>query len=158
MNNHLTEDQIAEYIVGRSARAELQHVAGCGECRSEVERFDGTVAAFRNAVRDRVDARVASHPAHVSPFPIQRPPTAVSKWQWAVAGAMMVIIAVVPFITRDRLLPQEVVIPEAPAETNPDELMDAVYRHLSRTVPAPMERVMVLIPDEEPDTKSGGVQ
>ena len=69
----------------------------------------------------------------------------------------MVIIAVVPFITRDRLMPQEVV-EAVPAETNPDELMDAVYRHLSRTVPAPMERVMVLIPDEEPDTKSGGVQ
>jgi len=157
MNNHLTEDQVAEYIVGRSARAELQHIAGCKQCRSEVERFGGTIAAFRNAVRDRIETRVASHPAHLPPFPVQSRTTAVSKWQWALAGAMMVIIAVVPFITRDRLMPQEVV-EAVPAETNPDELMDAVYRHLSRTVPAPMERVMVLIPDEEPDTKSGGVQ
>jgi hypothetical protein len=158
MNSHLTEDQIAEYIVGRSIRADQQHIAGCLQCRSEVERISASIAAFRSAVRDRVDARVASSPARLLPIPAASATPAVSKWQWALAGAMMVIIAVVPFITRDRLMPQEDIIEATPAETNPDELMDAVYRHLSRTVPAPMERVMVLIPDEEPDTKSGGVQ
>jgi hypothetical protein len=43
-------------------------------------------------------------------------------------------------------------------ETNPDAVMDRVNRHLSRTVPAPMEPMMSLIPREELISKPGGVQ
>jgi hypothetical protein len=36
--------------------------------------------------------------------------------------------------------------------------MDAVNLHLSRTVPAPMERMLIVIPDDESITQSGGTK
>jgi hypothetical protein len=43
-------------------------------------------------------------------------------------------------------------------ETNPVAIMDRVNLHLSRTVPAPMEPMMSLIPSDELISTPGGVR
>jgi hypothetical protein len=60
---------------------------------------------------------------------------------------MALLVAVVPFFMRENK-PHEAV-EQASTEISPDALMDRVNLHLSRTVPAPMEPVMFLIPSEQ---------
>jgi hypothetical protein len=48
---------------------------------------------------------------------------------------------------------------DAPADANADVLlMDAVGAHLSRTIPAPMEPIMALIPNQEDMDQPGGTR
>jgi hypothetical protein len=86
--------------------------------------------------------RVSSHPLWLG-WPVLR---------WAVAGAMVVLLAVIPTFVKNRPEsgPESPVKGQAVVESNEDvQLMQEVLMHLSRPIPLPMERVMVLIPSED---------
>jgi TonB family protein len=55
MINHLTEDQIAKWLVGQATAAEQHHVHDCRTCAGEVTRFQGTLESFRSAVNERAE-------------------------------------------------------------------------------------------------------
>lgn len=152
MNNHLSQDQFAKCAAGRPARAELEHLSECLECRAELERFGKALSLFRSAIRRRIDDRVAVHAPDVTLKPAEG---GISTWRWAWV-AVAVVLAVLPFFMSQNE-PQEDV-EQAATEISPDALMDRVNLHLSRTVPAPMEPVMSLIPSEQLIRKSGGLQ
>jgi hypothetical protein len=152
MSDHLSEDQFARYAAGRPARAELQHVSECAECSAELVRFGSTLSLFRTAIRHQIDERVAAHQPSLAP---PAPAAGISTWRWAWVTAA-VILAVLPFFMSENKLPEAVETPAA--DTNPNAVMDRVNAHLSRIVPAPMEPIMALIPGEEFENKSGGVQ
>jgi anti-sigma factor RsiW len=154
MSNHLSQRELAKCIVGRPARAELQHIGECPECGAELDRLRNTLTVFRNAVRHRIDERVASQPPLVVPLRVAE--AGVSTWRWTLVAAAMVMAIVLPFFINTNQ-PQETADPAA-IETNPDAIMNRVNLHLSRTVPAPMEPMMTLIPREELMSKPGGVQ
>jgi hypothetical protein len=157
MRHHLSEDQFANCVAGRAGEAELAHIHRCPECRAEVERFGNTISMFRSAVRDRVDARAASLELTISSIAAApRPHGSIPLWRWAAVVALFVVVVSIPFFIAAPKPPH--VVKEASTEMDPDALMRAVNLHLSRTVPAPMEPVLVLIPDNEPKIESGGVQ
>ena len=153
MSKHLTEDQIARCFSGQTTNEERQHIQECTACGAELDRLASTISLFRNAVRDRVDARVALHaPAMV--FEDQRPVPATPIWKWAMVTVVAVLLVALPFfITR----PQQFV-DNASVPTDPDVLMREINLHLSRTMPAPMEPILTLIPDSESISHVGGVQ
>jgi len=51
MNQHLTWDQISDYLIGDAAPRYSQHARECDSCRGEVERFESALTDFRGAVR-----------------------------------------------------------------------------------------------------------
>jgi hypothetical protein len=157
MSNHLSQDQFANCVVGRSTSAELQHVKECSECGAELERFRIAVSSFRNAVRGRVDARLALQGPEVSRFSMRPAAAGLPRWRWALAAVAVVVVVMIPLLTSEKE-PQEVIEKASTPHASPDALMEAVNRHLSRTLPAPMEPMMVLIGGEEQTTKSGGIQ
>ena len=159
-NNHLSEDQFAECMIdvdGQATSAARKHIAGCAECAAELERFGRTVSVFRDAIRNRIDARVASHtPGIIPAFAVRPAPANYLTRHWAWVSAAAFVFVMVPFLTdKDRA---QQVIENAQAPISPDALMNAVNLHLSRTVPAPMERMMTVIPNDESVNQSGGVQ
>lgn len=155
MSNHLSEDQFAIYIAGRATDAEKRHVAECAECGAEFDRFRNAVSSFRSAIRDRVDARIASNTPAVTPSLIRRT-AGIPKWRWALAAAVALAFILIPLLTGGRKA--QTVVKSVAVEADPDALMRAVNLHLSRTVPQPMERMMALIPNDESINESGGVQ
>jgi anti-sigma factor RsiW len=152
MNNHLSEDQFAKCFIGRGTPADLQHIAGCPECTAELDRLRASVSLFRGAIHDRIDEHVFS----VEPIlrePASEPvPAGVPMWRWALVVVAAVVLVVVPFLTPR---PAREVIQEGTTAVDPDAVMKAVNLHLSRTVPAPMEAVMILIPKEETSQQGG---
>jgi hypothetical protein len=153
MSKHLTEDQVARCFAGQSTMDERQHIQQCAACSAELDRLANSISLFRNAVRDRIDARVALHaPAIV--FEDQPPVPATPIWKWAMVTVVTVLLVALPFfITR----PQQFV-DNASAPADPDILMREINLHLSRTMPAPMEPILTLIPDSESISHVGGVQ
>ena len=53
MNQHLTWEQISDYLIGDSAGSDgyARHAQECGFCRSEVARLESALSEFRGAVR-----------------------------------------------------------------------------------------------------------
>jgi hypothetical protein len=153
MSKHLTEDQIARCFAGQYTIDERQHIQQCAACGAQLDRLASSISLFRNAVRDRIDARVALHaPAIV--FEDQPPVPATPIWKWAMVTVVAVLLVALPFfITR----PQQFV-ENASAPADPDILMREINVHLSRTMPAPMEPILTLIPDSESKSLVGGVQ
>jgi anti-sigma factor RsiW len=138
--------------VGLGTHEERQHVTECAECGAELNGFGNTVSSLRHAIRGRVDAQVESRPAAAIPVLIQPATPGIRKLRWALATAAVLLVGMVPFVTSEK--PEAVAVTtEEPAETSPDALMNAINAHLSRTVPAPMEPMMSLLPGDEPNSE-----
>jgi hypothetical protein len=153
MTKHLTEDQIARCFNGQPTDVEWLHIQECAACSAELDRLASSISLFRNAVRDRVDARVALH-APTMVFEDQRPVPATPIWKWAMVTVVAVLLVALPFfITRPQQFADNASVP-----TDPDILMREINLHLSRTMPAPMEPILTLIPDSESISHLGGVQ
>jgi hypothetical protein len=132
----------------------MQHLRNCSECRVELERFETAVKEFRSAIRHRIDGHVAVHAS--LPRPLRPAAAGVSTWRWAMIATAIVAL-VIPFFMSPHE-PQDTPEQASFTGSSPDMIMDAVNRHLSRRLPAPMEPIMSLIPTEEWTTQLGGVQ
>ncbi len=52
MTQHLTWDEISEYMIGGAAPRYAQHARECSACRSEIARMEGALLDFRGAVQN----------------------------------------------------------------------------------------------------------
>jgi hypothetical protein len=147
MSNHLSEDQFEAGLLGQ---AQLEHINGCSECREEFDRVRKALSLFRSAVWGLAEDRVDLQPSKViSPV---HSSVRIPKWGWALAVATFVAAVVIPMLVPEMYPPKRV------AQISPEAVMERLNRHLSRTVPEPMEPVMSLISTEPFVTETGGVQ
>jgi anti-sigma factor RsiW len=152
MNSHLSQEQFARCFVGLGTHEERQHVTECAECGAELNVFGNTVSALRHGIRGRVDTHVESRATTSIPVSIQPATRGIRKLRWGLATAAVLFVGMVPFVTSEK--PESVsVTTKVAAETSPDALMNAINAHLSRTVPAPMEPMMSLLPNDEPSSE-----
>src|SRR5687767_6884972 len=155
MSNHLSQDQIAMCILGRSTPEEERHGRECPECRVELARFQQPVSTFREAMQDWSDREYVPRSPEVAVFlgKSRRPSNPV--WRWAPAAIAVLILTGIPIYHQQMNLQR---IDAEEAARQDALLMAAVSVHLSRTTPAPMEPIMALIPVPESDIQSGGTQ
>jgi hypothetical protein len=155
MSNHLSQDQLSMCILGRSTPEEEQHSRDCPECRAELARFQGPVTTFRVAMQDWSDRETVPRLAEVASF-LGKPGLLSNPiWRWAPVGLAVIVLGGIPiYIQQDQLRQTRA----AEAAREDALLMDAVSIHLSRTIPAPMEPILALVPDQESDIQPGGTQ
>jgi hypothetical protein len=150
MSHHLSEDQFEACIIGRAGQHELVHINECPECRAELEHFRKALSMFRSAVADIAEEHVAVHSSDISASSLSS--AGIPAWRWALAVTAFVAAIMLPIVVSRTNPPK-------PAEhLSPEAVMERLNRHLSRTVPAPMEPMMSLISSEPFANESGGVQ
>lgn len=154
MRNHLSDAQFATCAMGQPSASEQRHLADCGECSSELDRFRASISRFRRVLTDRVESRIALQPAFET-----RPVTAADPWwRWGVVAATALVLAIVPYAG----FQWEIVTPHAivktQSEADADALMRRVELQLSQTVPTPMQPVLALLPINESQTQPGGAR
>jgi len=168
MSNHLSQDQLSMWILGRSTAEELRHGRECPQCRAELARFEAPVAAFRSAMLEWSDRESAPRIEEV--LTVHHRPQVISKalWHWVAVGTAALLLTAIP-IYRQTFMQRsgaDLELPSLPPVDPSDEsgenadamLMDAVNAHLSRTIPAPMEPIMALIPTPDNVSQKGGTQ
>ena len=145
MNRHLSEDQIARCIVGQATIAEVQHARECPECGAELNRFSKSISLFQSSVHDRIKDRIALVPS----IAVSKSSGVGTRTQrWVLVAAAAIVLVVLPFI-RTGIKPEAFPEPVS-TEADPDAVMNRVNLHLARTVPAPMEPLMMGLPDMNP--------
>jgi anti-sigma factor RsiW len=154
MNNHLSQDQFERCLLLRAGPAELEHLSNCPGCRAEFEHCSRLLALFRSAIRHRVDDQVTFQSSAV--LSSDSAATGIPKWRWALVAVGFFAVVMSPFFMTAIKPPERMA--RVSTKTSAEAVMERLNRHLSRTMPAPMEPVMSLIPSEEIATKPGRVQ
>jgi len=134
MIEHLSAEEISQWMIGdRTPRLEV-HVAECTACREELAELESTLSQFRGAVREWG----ADEPA-----PAWREPAAPGAWfSWprlACATALVLLMTAAPVYWTARA--RERAAAEARADA---QLLEQVDSSISRAVPESMEPLVNL--------------
>src|SRR4030095_10837304 len=96
MNNHLSQDQLSMWILGRSTPEERRHGAECPQCRAELARFEEPVTTFKNAMYDWSDRERVPRLEEVSSF-LRRPPEYITgALRWAAVAMTVMLLTTLP--------------------------------------------------------------
>jgi hypothetical protein len=152
MSDHLTERQLSTWLAGRSTPGQQQHVRECPQCSDAVSSFLGPISTFQSAMQDWSNRQDLPRFTEGLASPQPRRRIIDPRWGWAVAAAAVVILTAIPLYRQGSELQRSAKAAEAA------QVMDTVNQHLSRTVPAPMEPIMALIPINEYLIQTGGIQ
>jgi hypothetical protein len=133
MMQHLSVEQISQWMIGERTPQMERHLAECDECRVELEQLESTLVQFRAAVCDGSSA----------PAPAWRQPAPRPWFPWArmvLAAATLLILVALPVYwsarTRER---------KAEAARADTQLLEQVDSAISRAVPEPMEPLVNLV-------------
>jgi len=135
MIEHLSAEQISQWMVGARTPQLVQHLAECRACRSELEQLESALSQFRTAMRE---------PAYSEIPPAWREPSAGSLWSsWprmVLAGAALLIVVALPLSWRARVREQA-----AQSAIADSQLLESVDSAISQAVPEPMEPLVSLV-------------
>jgi hypothetical protein len=135
MIEHLSGEQISQWMIGDRSPQLERHVAECDECRAQLEQLESTLSQFRGAVRDWSGSATTA--------PGWRQPVSHGAWfSWpraALAAVMLFLMVAAPFYwsAEQRRRAAEV-------ERADTLLLEQVDSEISRAVPEPMEPLVNL--------------
>lgn len=130
MIEHLSGEEISQWMIGDRSPQIERHVAECGECRAQLEQLETTLSQFRGAMRS-VSA----------PAPVWEQPRGSSWLSWprlALAAAMLFLLISAPVFWNMRARQR------AEAARADAQLLEQVNFEISRAVPEPMEPLVNL--------------
>jgi hypothetical protein len=134
MIEHLSGEQISQWMLGERGPRLERHVAECDECRAQLAGLETTLLQFRGAVREMSSS---------APPPAWRQPASGPWFSWprlAFAAVTLLLLAVLPVYWSARVKRQAAESARADAL-----LLEQVDSSISRAVPAPMEPLVNLV-------------
>jgi hypothetical protein len=158
MSNHLSQDQMARWVLGQSTAEEEEHGRSCSRCSAELKEIREAVSAFQSVMKNwserEIVPRLDETPgASASALGLRRP-----SLRWALAAAGAALLVAVSIYRQQEPAPVPESATQAQVETNAGVaastnedvvLMEEVTTHLARPLPKPMQRVIILLPSEE---------
>lgn len=145
MIEHLSAEQISQWMIGERTLQLEGHVAGCRECRGELEQLETALVQFRTAMRA---------PGNSAPAPAWRDPSPRSAWlSWprmALAAVAAIVLLAVPISWRARERDRA-----AEAALADSQLLERVDSAISQAVPEPMEPLVTLVTWNSSNAQAG---
>jgi hypothetical protein len=133
MIEHLSAEQISQWMMGDRTSQLEHHVARCEACRNELAQLETTLMQFRGAVRELSGSAAP---------PAWREPARRGSWfSWprmALVTATLLLLITVPIYWSARARQR------AEQERADALLLEQVDSAISRAVPAPMEPLVTL--------------
>jgi len=106
---HLSEEALDDVLIGLGSPESHAHLAGCAECRSQVEAFRGDIQLFNDASRAWSESRPATQRISAP----RRTHTRVAFASWAVVCTALVLMAVALWHRPAPVTNQAIVQPQA---------------------------------------------
>jgi hypothetical protein len=126
MSEHLSSEQITDWLIGERPAEAVQHARVCPECAAQVAQLSETLDMFRGAVRETAGSFGEGRKV----FLVPRRRTAV---MWAtVAAALVTLVALPAYQVREKKHRA------AEMAQQDSELMEQVNAELSEGVARPM--------------------
>jgi hypothetical protein len=135
MIEHLSGEQISQWMIGERTPQVERHVAECAACRAEVEKLESTLAQFRMAVRELGSSAPA--PAWRN-APFRAPTFTWPRLVLSTAALLVLIAAPIAWTTHERERSAEAALADS-------QLLERVDSAISRAVPEPMEPLVNLV-------------
>jgi len=140
MIEHLSAEQVSQWMIGERTPQLEQHVEECAACRGELAQLESALSQFRTAMRD---------PAHLAPPPEWREPApsaARLTWPRLVLAAMaLAVLLAAPVSWRVRAHERALREEAARAAQADSQLLESVDSEISQAVPEPMEPLVTLV-------------
>jgi hypothetical protein len=133
MSQHLSSQEISQWMIGERPPQQEQHVRQCSQCGAELARMEAALALFRGSVRHWSD-RQSRVPRPLAPGPRPHP------MRWALVAAALLVLAAVPIYRNAQDRQRQAEIARADAL-----LLEQVDAEVSRAVPRPMEPLVKLV-------------
>ncbi|HWE52772.1 MAG TPA: hypothetical protein VG273_23465 [Bryobacteraceae bacterium] len=127
MDNHLTERQIAEFLIDRNNGEHLSHLRKCPACAKEVEVLRRSLSQFRGSMREWSADQMAG----------QRRERAVPRTHPLFKPASVVAFLLLLGIGTSKYLMVKPA-PAAPNVVSDATLLDAVSNDVARSIPGDM--------------------
>src|SRR5215813_1455804 len=96
MNNHLSQDQLSMWILGRCTPEELKHGRECPQCRAELARFEAPVSAFRSVMLEWSDREHAPRIEEASMLLGRARAQLNTSWRWAAVCTALLLLTAIP--------------------------------------------------------------
>ena len=128
MSQHLSSQQILDWMNGDYSPEADRHVRECADCAAQVESLTDTLAMFRSSVRE-ASAGISEQQV------VLRMPARKFSWRWLPVAAALVVLAGVPVYKVQQQARQKA----AEVARQDAELMEQVDAELSAEVASPMK-------------------
>jgi anti-sigma factor RsiW len=142
MSNHLTEEQISNWVIGEIAPAEREHARTCPHCKAEVAAFQSALSEFRSSALSLAEKKSVAIPDTRA---LQRRSRPFHNYpaRWLAVVATVVVLAIVPAYKNSVERRREA---QAQQDAKLDaQLLERVNAHLARTTPASLQPLMELL-------------
>lgn len=140
MIEHLSAEQISQWIVGERPLDLREHMAECAECRAELTQLENALSQFRTAMREQT--------SFAAPPPWRQAESRPAPWfSWPrlvlTTTALLVVVAV-PVTWRVRVHEQALRQQAAQTALADSQLLESVDAEISQAVPEPMQPLVTL--------------
>lgn len=147
--NHLTDEQLAEWLAGEASQETQAHLDGCAPCQAEARQLKDGIARYTVAMRSQ---SAQAQQAHLAGSITPRKALARHRLRWAGAGVLALVLAAqTAWLMKPRPAPvasqpiaSAPVNPQPTAAMSDDELLEAVNNDLSREVPLALAPVSAI--------------
>ena len=137
MIEHLSAEQISQWMVGERTLELQRHLGECPACRRELEQLESALSHFRTAMRDPANAAI----------PDWKAPEPSASWYsgprlvLAMAALLVLVLAPLSWQARQRHEAAQ----SAQAAIDDSQLLESVDSAISQAVPEPMEPLVSLV-------------
>lgn len=145
MSEHLSPQQIEEWLIGQRTPQAEEHLRLCRVCAGKVESAAQPLRLFGSAMRSWSDEVMPSRER----VPVGDRARGMRRWRLALAVAAILLMIAVPVYRHESVIKQQAAAALAARRRGEDEmLLRQVEAGLSRSVPAPMEPLAKLMPSD----------
>jgi hypothetical protein len=138
MIEHLSAEQISQWMVGDRTFELQRHVVDCAHCRNELQQLESALSHFRAAMRE---------PANGTTVPAWKAPVSSASWySWprlVLAVTALLVLVAVPVTWQARQREQAAQAAQAAIEDA--QLLEQVDSAISQAVPEPMQPLVSLV-------------
>lgn len=127
--NHLTDEQLLDWLSGAATARVDEHLAACPACRVAADAVSERLSHYTLAIRQRSAApKLRSFSSYRRRWP--------HRLSWAAGSALVVVlVAQTGWLSWTRPQKTSVAAPTPTINMSDDELLEAVHSDLSRDVP-----------------------
>jgi hypothetical protein len=140
MSQHLSSQEVSQWMIGERTPQQEQHVRQCSECGAELARMEAALGLFRGSVRHWSSGQSRAEPPAIGSISPARRGPSIQPMRWALAAVTLLVLAAVPIYRNAQDRQRQAEIAKADAL-----LLEQVDAEVSRAVPRPMEPLVKLV-------------